>query len=304
MKAFFNQTIGCGFLVMLILIMTPSTDVFTPFETASVRANEITNDTNNMRHLSAESPEGAQLAEEWQQLNTYIKEAQALAEKKEYGAAKQVLEQLERAFINIDMGQYVNRVEQVDILTNTIIQAKQALTRLEPRTEEINQNLLRLRLTFDAVSHQKQPLWLSFYPMVVQTIEELKDALAQDNRDTFYQKVNTLATQFEIVRPALVISHDVGVVEQLDSEVTFLTSDRSERWQNKDHTLSFLEGMMSHVKEAFFQNKEGGLESLVLVLLLIGSVICSVLSYVAWRKYKGEMEEKKTFQSDGSHDKY
>lgn len=230
---------------------------------------------------------------EWNKLNELAEQVLYLSQKNEFEAAKKQLGHLSNFFLSLNTGDFVQRIEQVQVLTETIIQAEEAFNRVSPNSEEIEHKLLKLRLVIDAVSHKRQPLWLNYYPTIVQTMDELYAAAKDERRDSFYHYINQLANQHEFIRPALVISHDGQTVEKIDSKMKFLMTKRSELWQDNKNRLAFIEGMEGDWKRLFYQADEENSLSFIYLTVGMAVLICSVLTYVAWRKYKGEKEIKK-----------
>lgn len=228
----------------------------------------------------------------WQKLNQLAEAALLFAKKQEFAASKKSINDLAAHFIRIEIGEYVDRIEQAQILLDSIVQAKNTLNPIEPNQEQVERKIWRLRLALDAVSHKKQPLWINYYPTLAKTINEVMYSLEHNKRDRFYHLLNQLSAQFEMVRPAMIVSHPPGVVEKLDSQLSYLQTNKGELWQNKDQAMQMMKAIERQLKTAFFQKVDNSLQSLLFIILGIGTLICSVLSYVAWRKYKGERERK------------
>lgn len=228
----------------------------------------------------------------WQKLNQLAEAALLFAKKQEFAASTKSINDLAAHFIRIEIGEYVDRIEQAQILLDSIVQAKNTLNPIEPNQEQVERKIWRLRLALDAVSHKKQPLWINYYPTLAKTISEVMYSIEHNERDRFYHLLNQLSAKFEMVRPAMIVSHPPGVVEKLDSQLSYLQTNKGELWQNKDQAMQMLKAIERQLKTAFFQKVDNSLQSLLFIILGIGTLICSVLSYVAWRKYKGERERK------------
>jgi sporulation protein YpjB len=229
---------------------------------------------------------------EWQQLNKLAEESLYLTNKQEFAASRKLINDLATRFLAIETGKYLERLDQAHILLETILQAKEALNQVDPLKGQAVQKVLKMRLALDAVSHKKQPLWINYYPTVAQDIDQLRFALEQDKRDLFYRTINSQLAHFEMVRPALIISHPQEVVVQLESQLRYINNNKSELWNNKDQTVLMINQIERQLKVAFFQEVDNSVQSFLLIILGIGTLIGSVLSYVAWRKYKGETARK------------
>lgn len=233
--------------------------------------------------------------QKWQQVNQIAEEVLFLVQKNEFEASRKQLNQLSSYFLSLETGNYVDRVEQAQILIDAIIQAKESLNAVKLDPDQAHKKVLRMRLALDAVSHKKQPLWLNYYPTIVNTMDELMYAVKENNRDAFYYHLNSLAEEYEFVRPSLVISHQLGITEKLDSQIKYIMNQRQNVWDNQERALNLLESLDKDWKVAFFQKNEQSSQSFIFLMVGVGTLICSVLSYVAWRKYKGEKEIKKVF---------
>lgn len=231
--------------------------------------------------------------QKWQQVNQIAEEVFFLVQKNEFEASRKQLNQLSSYFLSLETGNYVDRVEQAQILIDAIIQAKESLNAVKLDPDQAHKKVLRMRLALDAVSHKKQPLWLNYYPTIVNTMDELMYAVKEKNRDAFYYHLNSLAEEYEFVRPSLVISHQLGITEKLDSQIKYIMNQRQNVWDNQERALNLLESLDKDWKVAFFQKNEQSSQSFIFLMVGVGTLICSVLSYVAWRKYKGEKEIKK-----------
>lgn len=231
--------------------------------------------------------------QKWQQVNQIAEEVLFLVQKNEFEASRKQLNQLSSYFLSLETGNYVDRVEQAQILIDAIIQAKESLNAVKLDPDQAHKKVLRMRLALDAVSHKKQPLWLNYYPTIVNTMDELMYAVKENNRDAFYYHLNSLAEEYEFVRPSLVISHQLGITEKLDSQIKYIMNQRQNVWDNQERALNLLESLDKDWKVAFFQKNEQSSQSFIFLMVGVGTLICSVLSYVAWRKYKGEKEIKK-----------
>jgi sporulation protein YpjB len=229
---------------------------------------------------------------EWQQLNKLAEESLNLTNKQEFAASRKLINDLASRFLTIETGKYLERIDQAHILLETILNAKEALNQVDPLKGQANQKVLKMRLALDAVSHKKQPLWINYYPVVAKDIDQLRFALEQDKRDLFYHTINSQLAHFEMVRPALIISHPQEIVEQLESQMKYINDHKSELWNNKDQTILMINQIDRQFKLAFFQEVENSMQPFLLIILGIGTLIGSVLSYVAWRKYKGETARK------------
>ncbi|MDQ0337634.1 sporulation protein YpjB [Caldalkalibacillus uzonensis] len=226
----------------------------------------------------------------WLEIDELADKAFRLVEEKQYDQARQTVLEISERLLTVQLGQYLQHVEQANILTETVVQAQGALTQVKLNENQVYQQVLRMRLTINAVSHTEQPLWINFYPKLAEDLTALKQSINKGDRDQFFRYLNRLFNHYEFIRPAIVVSHPPQVYTQLDSLVAYLDRYSAELWQKKEQTAQVLDRLEKQIDLAFFQ--ESGEQQGAFILLLVGIslLIVSVLSYVGWKKYRGEQE--------------
>jgi sporulation protein YpjB len=228
----------------------------------------------------------------WNQLNTLAEETLFLVRKEEFEAARKRINQLSTSILQLEIIEHVQSIEQAQVILATLVDAKQALTAITINPQQVERQVLRMRLTLDAVSHKQQPLWLHYYTRISQQLFEAETALEQENRDQFHNRLNLLAAEYEMIRPAIIISHGTKLAVQIDSLLNFMLNNRAELWNNKQQATQQLKQLEQFFKKAFYQHNEELMNSFLLLLMAFTVLICSVLSYVGWRKYQAEHEQK------------
>ncbi|EGL82254.1 Sporulation protein YpjB [Caldalkalibacillus thermarum TA2.A1] len=227
--------------------------------------------------------------EKWLAISRLADKAFHLVEENKYEQARETVLEISERLLHVQLGQYLQYVEQANILMETVTQAKGALTQVRLDENQVYQQVLRMRLAINAVSHTEKPLWINFYHKLAKDIADLKQALTTQDRDQFYRHLNRLFNQYEFIRPAIAVSHPPQMYNQLDSLIVYLDRHSAELWQQKEQTAQLLDRLESQIRIAFFQ--ESGEQS-TFILLMVGMsvLIVSVLSYAGWKKYRGEQE--------------
>lgn len=260
--AFFDRLVWALLLCGLFLFLSPT----------GVLANEENND---------------QWHQKWYDLNEQASEVLALVEKKDYATAKNRVQNMADELMQLRLGKFVQHPEQAHILLETMLQAKDALTETDLDEQKVQKKVLTMKLALNAVAHQEEPLWLQYYPSIEKVILELQHALKEGERDPFFAHLNRLAVHYELVRPAIIVSHPLRVYTQLDSQMAYLTEQRSQLWQDKERTEALLDALLEQVRIAFFLENDSQ-KSFWFLMVGLGTFICGILSYVGWRKYQGE----------------
>lgn len=224
----------------------------------------------------------------WQEVSRQADIAFQLVEEKKYTEARQVVLHLAEQLLQLPLGQYVQHVEQANILTEMVMAAKGALTQAQLDEKQVYRHVLRLRLTVNAINHPSSPAWLDFYPQLIKELRGVQSHLQNNQRDQFYHALNRLFSHYEFIRPAIVVSHPPQIFTQLDSLISHLDRHSAQLFQNKEQTAQLLDRLGHLLNIAFF--KESPEQQSAFILLLVGMtlLISSILAYVAWKKYRGE----------------
>jgi sporulation protein YpjB len=118
-----------------------------------------------------------------------------------------------------------------------------------------------------------------------------KQTIEEGERDQFYNHLNRLAVYYELVRPSIAVSHPPRMYVQLDSQMAYFFNERAELWSDKEHTTEMLQSLHRQMRVAFFM-ENGDQLSFWLLLLGLGTFICTILAYVGWKKYTGEQKKE------------
>ncbi|GAA5345655.1 sporulation protein YpjB [Planifilum fimeticola] len=222
-------------------------------------------------------------------------EIHRLVKEKKWAEARKPLARLAADFSRADFSDERVSIEAIHTLSECLLDLEGKLNQIRPDQELILASAVRLRLAFDALSHPNQPLWLERYPEMMRKIEQLEQAVQSGNEGEVREAVEKLFNEYQLIRPAVVVSKTPQTTAKVDSMIAFIRgqSDGAERDR---------QGLMNGVKrfkqmmEPLFYGSEEEVIALarwtdppeVLPFLWVGAVIAAVLAYVGWRKYRAE----------------
>jgi sporulation protein YpjB len=242
-----------------------------------------------------EEQQGDRLNQEerqWQHAKELAEQAFHLVEEKRYSEARQTVIALSEQLLQLKLGDYVNYVEQADMVLETLSQAKGVLTQARLDEREAYRKVLRMRLTIDAVLRKEEGMWIQFFPEISKTITELRQSIEQNKRDQFYRQFNQLYNHYEFIRPAIVVSHTPQLTNKLDSLMTYFDQNSPRLWQEREYTLQLLNQLDQTFGIAFYKESDPLRDSIIWLTMGVAFVIASVLTYVGWKKYKGQYTEQ------------
>ncbi|PLS16334.1 sporulation protein YpjB [Bacillus sp. M6-12] len=165
--------------------------------------------------------------------------------------------------------------------------------------EKIN-SITKFRLVMDAVQSTHQPLWTSMEDQIMGTFSQAKDAVLSKDSQQFENQLDQLLAQYDIIQPSLKIDLDPERVQKLDARLSFINQYRPQVFSEKASQKE-LDELHDDLASIFDEMTEDETDpSLWWVIFTTGSIIISTLSYVGWRKYKGDKEKQKP--SKGQND--
>ena len=109
----------------------------------------------------------------------------------------------------------------------------------------------------------------------------------------FNEKLNSFLALYEVVYPSMKIDVSSERIQKLDTRINFVDQYRVEILTDNDarQELLVLETELQTIFDGLTEDEAD--PSLWWVIISTGSIIILTLSYVGWRKYRGEHEKSK-----------
>ncbi|KAA0550242.1 sporulation protein YpjB [Bacillus sp. BGMRC 2118] len=228
----------------------------------------------------------------WKKLDSISDQALQLVKHQKYEEAKKLLTYFSDKFSNEIIQEKSFSMDEIRLLTTTYEDANVALTSSSASHEERVQAVTKFRLVVDAVNSEYQPLWAEMEYSVMTTFQSMKESVMSKDNESFQIRLNQFITKYEVIHPSILLDLEVAQAEKIDSFVTFLDEYRDEFLQH-DSRIQHMETMEEELLKMFKQMKEDDADpSLIWVMISTGSIIILTLSYVGWRKYKGDKEKQ------------
>lgn len=239
----------------------------------------------------------AQQEEAYRQWSEQADAIYTLVREEQFAEAREGLTQLARSFSKTN--QELSPI-QLQILSDQMIDMDRELTRLSVDWERMHFSALRLRLAFDALSHRHQPLWHQYQGSIKKSLVDLQGAMRSKNEEQLHASLDRLAQNFELIQPALLMVYEPTAVNQAESQVKKI----EESWENRggEELQEELQQLESALDSFFLEDsavtaEQTGPPSMA-VILWAGGIIAFVLTYVGWRKYRGEQMEGRHLQKE------
>jgi sporulation protein YpjB len=212
--------------------------------------------------------------------------------------AKKLLEYFSKQFVTITSGGQLFSMDELRIVTISHNEALEAVTSPSiEQTEKINR-MTKFRLVIDAVSSTHQPLWTEMEEPIMSAFQHVQEAASAGDNIGFHENFNSFLSLYEMVYPSIKIDVPAKRVQALDARINFIDEYRPQVLSQATSQKE-LQALESDLISIFDEMTEDEADpSLWWVMISTGSIIIMTLSYVGWKKYKGDKEIKKDFKRD------
>ncbi|RIW33135.1 sporulation protein YpjB [Bacillus salacetis] len=236
------------------------------------------------------SAEGTSLSE----LDSISDEALQMAKSGRYDEAKQLLQYFSDKFAEVNARNRSFTMDELRILTVSHESALQSLANSSESIEQRMNSVITFRLVMDTIYSQHQPLWTEMEKPIMSAFQQVQDAASTGDAEEYQTRLNQFLTKYSIIQPSIKLDVPVEKVQQLDSRITFIDRYRNEDGSVKE-TMNELNTLENDLEDLFDGLTEDEADpSLWWVITTTGSIIILTLSYVGWRKYRGESQHSKS----------
>ncbi|MHA6530943.1 sporulation protein YpjB [Paenibacillus sp. BAC0078] len=233
------------------------------------------------------------LEESAEALYGYVEEGDVVKAREESGKISQI-------FISSSF-EGLTSVEGVNALSSVIIDLKGTLAAAQISPQKWEAAAARLRLAVNSLNHPRQPMWLQYYKLIREDLNDMEQSAATNDLKGWQTALDRLQGRYDNIRPAVIISRTPESVNAFDSWLSYAAGIPSSSQPIQRARLLEIISYGQDAARVLF-GKERNEPALTLPLapqgysiwgLLAGGFIIASLVYVAYRKYRGENEEWK-----------
>lgn len=177
------------------------------------------------------------------------------------------------------------------VVDAAIIKLKLLLNSDGDQSEKVDA-AVSLRLCFDALQSDGQPLWKSLHSEVLSPVIKMKNALKDKDNDRFQSTLNHFLDEYALIYPAMMIDGQPDAINLVDKRITSFT-DKRLLDVNASSRIRQLNSIETELNQVFEQasNKQ---EDLITLAAIIGGLVLSVLAYASWRRFLAERVRRRT----------
>ncbi|RLQ95114.1 sporulation protein YpjB [Falsibacillus albus] len=231
-------------------------------------------------------------------LDKIADQALQLTKSGKYEDAKQMLEYFSDQFTKVSFQDKMLSMDDLRVLTVSHNKALEAVTNLSmPDSERIN-DVMTFRLVMDALHSKYQPLWTEMERSIMTAFNQVQQAAEAGDQESYHYKLNSFLSQYSIIEPSLKVDISPERLQKLDAKITYL--DQYRNVSDNTDQINELNLIHNDLQQLFDQmNQDEADPSIWWVIFSTGGIIIFTLSYVGWRKYKGQrMEKQKKERND------
>jgi len=236
--------------------------------------------------------------DEWERLDEISDEALQLAKNERFEEAKQILSHFSEEFLKLNARDKLKSMDELQVITLTHESAIKTLTASAMPAEERVNSVTKFRLVIDAIRSDHQPLWSGMEETIMETFYQMKVAVEKGNEQAFRLSLQQFLNKYDMIEPSVKIDVSPERFKRVDADIEVLEAPKFSQL-SQDAKLKQLDQMEFNLKSLFTDVKGDEADpSLWWVMISTGSIIILTLSYVGWRKYRGEKEEYRSREKE------
>ncbi|MCM3114615.1 sporulation protein YpjB [Neobacillus sp. MER 74] len=215
-----------------------------------------------------------------------------------YEDAKRLLDYFSNQFTSIAGTDPPLTMDEVRIINTSHDEAVEAAVSSNMKYEERINKLVKFRLVIDAIATSHQPLWVEMEDQIMTAFHQAKDAAKKGDSGNFHTNFNSFLSLYNVIYPSMKIDVSVENVQKLDARIDFINEYRS-LVVNDTKSQQELDKLDTDLVKLFSNMEEDEADpNIWWVIISTGSIIIMTLSYVGWRKYQGDKNQKKDRSKD------
>lgn len=224
--------------------------------------------------------------EQWTQLASQVAK---WVRKGDWLHARNQLAILSHRFSKANLEKESLEVEALHALSGVLLDMERALNQVKPNEIVLLRAAERLEITFDALTHPNQPMWKQYDRALSQHLNVAQEAVQLKNKVAAQEAIRQFYDDYQMIRPALIVSKRPATVNHIDSLVTWVRT--TEEWPKLKQGVAQLQRLLHPLFHGTDQEValmvDGWDQEMVLwTIFWLALFIIGVLGYVSWRKYQ------------------
>ncbi|WP_411504248.1 sporulation protein YpjB [Brevibacillus centrosporus] len=188
------------------------------------------------------------------------------------------------------------RIESLNAVTQSILAAKQSFASANVSEQQLLWHATQVRVAIDALTHVHQPMWRSYYPSFATQVQNLQQSAVERNYAQFREQFDENYQLYLVIKPAMSIQLPESQMYSITTAYEVISKEMRNAqmdWQLVREALRDLNGSMQLAfvgeEKSTFARLMMRPDSPIVMLVSVGIALLVALSYVAWKKYDGEI---------------
>jgi sporulation protein YpjB len=232
------------------------------------------------------------------ELDNISDEALQMVKLHRYEDASRLLKHFSEEFLSVTGNGRPFSMDELRIITVAHDEAIEAVASAEMGHNERMNRVTKFRLVIDAIASTHQPLWTEMEGPIMTVFNDMKQAAYEGDNDQFHSNLNSFLSLYNVIYPSLKIDITPDRIQKVDAKVSFIDQYRPQvlTEASSQDELETLEADLQNIFDDMTEDEAD--PSLWWVIISTGSIIILTLSYVGWRKYKGDNDKSKNVQKE------
>ncbi|MCT8138913.1 sporulation protein YpjB [Anaerobacillus sp. CMMVII] len=232
----------------------------------------------------------------WRNLNHTADKVLQLVKEEKYSDAKQLMDFFSKQFLAIRYEDQDLSMTHLRLITTSYERAMGAVTSANASHEERILAVSEFRLVIDALVSDHHPLWKNTETQVMNYFAKMREAISSGENSSFQHHFNGFLQRYAVIRPAIMIDLLPHQFQRIDSHVKYVERYRATIITDKEKAkqLKLMEEDFARLYKGFEEDQAD--PSLWWVIISTGGMILLSLSYVGYKKYRGEKNKVKMKQ--------
>lgn len=215
------------------------------------------------------------------------------AKKGDLEGAQQRIIQLAEKFPNQQLT-YPIRIESLNAVTQSILAAKKSFASANASEQQLLWHATQVRVAIDALTHEHQPMWRSYYPSFVTQVQNLQQSAVERNFHQFREQFDENYRLFLAIKPGMSIQLPEDQLDSISAAYDMISKEMRNTHMDWQLVREALRDLNGSIQSAFVGDEENTFARLMMrpdsplaILLSISVALVAALAYVAWKKYNG-----------------
>ncbi|QWU14613.1 sporulation protein YpjB [Paenibacillus sophorae] len=216
--------------------------------------------------------------------------------------ARETTDAISRLFV-LSSFDGLTSVEGVNALSGAIIDMKAAVAGVSVQQERWETAAARLRLAANSLAHPRQPMWLQYYKLIREDLNDMEQSAAGSDLTGWKTAVSHIEERYDTIRPAIIIARKPEEVNRFDAWLSYAAGLVSgSRPPGREELMNAVSQGREAARVMFGKERDEPALSLPLAPREYGlagwlgaGFILAALAYTAYRKYRGERSRWQLF---------